>query len=74
MAAVAALGGPSAVLVSDDSTGSEVRSARRTLAKRGIAFTDDPAGSLDRVRLVVKSPGIAMDHPVIAAAGAAGSP
>jgi UDP-N-acetylmuramoyl-L-alanyl-D-glutamate--2,6-diaminopimelate ligase len=67
--AVAALGGSSAVLVCDDSTGDEVRSARRRLADRGIAFTDDPVSALDQVRVVVKSPGIPMDHPVIAAAG-----
>jgi UDP-N-acetylmuramoyl-L-alanyl-D-glutamate--2,6-diaminopimelate ligase len=66
--AVAALSGFSAVLVSDDSMGNEVRSVRRALAKQGIAFTDDPEGALDRVRLVVKSPGIPMDHPVITAA------
>ena len=44
-------------------TGDEVRLARRDLAGRGIEFTDDPVGALDRVRAVVKSPGVSLSHP-----------
>ena len=55
-------------IVCDDSIGYEIRRARRSLAERGIGFTDDPIGALDRVRLVVKSPGIQMNHAVIEAA------
>jgi UDP-N-acetylmuramoyl-L-alanyl-D-glutamate--2,6-diaminopimelate ligase len=61
--------GSQAVLVCDDSIGDEIRLARRSLAKQGIGFTDDPVGALGRVRTIVKSPGIPMDHPVIEAAG-----
>ena len=72
--ALAQRSGSEAVLVCDDSIGSEIRRARRSLAKRGIGFTDDPIGALDRVRLVVKSPGIQMDHAVIEAAARRGLP
>ena len=73
-AALAEIGGPSDVLVCDDSIGTEIRRARRLLAKRGIGFTDDPIAELDRVGTVVKSPGIRMDHPVVVEAGRRGIP
>ncbi len=73
-AALADRSGPSAVLVCDDSVGSEIRQSRRLLAKRGIDFTDDPIRALDRIRLVVKSPGIPMDHAVIEGAARRGIP
>jgi UDP-N-acetylmuramoyl-L-alanyl-D-glutamate--2,6-diaminopimelate ligase len=72
--ALAQRSGSEAVLVCDDSIGSEIRRARRSLAKRDIGFTDDPIGALDRVRLVVKSPGIQMNHAVIEAAVRRGLP
>ena len=61
--------GAAAVLVCDDLVGTEIRRVRRSLAKSGIEFTDEPVRALDRVRCVVKSPGIPMDHAVIEAAG-----
>jgi UDP-N-acetylmuramoyl-L-alanyl-D-glutamate--2,6-diaminopimelate ligase len=66
---LAARGGLSPVLVCDEGTGDEVRVAQRDLAGRGVEFTADPLGALDRVRAVVKSPGIKLSHPVIEAAG-----
>jgi UDP-N-acetylmuramoyl-L-alanyl-D-glutamate--2,6-diaminopimelate ligase len=65
---------PSDVLVCDDSIGSEIRRARRRLARRQIAFTEDPIAALARVRLVVKSPGIPMENPVIQVARRRGIP
>jgi UDP-N-acetylmuramoyl-L-alanyl-D-glutamate--2,6-diaminopimelate ligase len=73
-AALAERSGPRTVLVCDDSIGTEIRRARVSLAKRGIGFTDEPIDALDRIRLVVKSPGIRMDHPVIEAAARRGIP
>jgi UDP-N-acetylmuramoyl-L-alanyl-D-glutamate--2,6-diaminopimelate ligase len=73
-AALAEISGPSDVVVCDDSVGTEIRRARRLLAKRGIGFAEDPIAELDRVGAVVKSPGIHMDHPVIVEAGRRGVP
>jgi UDP-N-acetylmuramoyl-L-alanyl-D-glutamate--2,6-diaminopimelate ligase len=73
-AALAEIGGPRSVLVCDDSIGTEIRRARRLLEKRGIGFTEEPIAELDRVGAVIKSPGILMDHPVIAEAGRRGIP
>jgi UDP-N-acetylmuramoyl-L-alanyl-D-glutamate--2,6-diaminopimelate ligase len=68
--ALAARAGPSAVLICDEGTGDEVRLARRDLAGSGVEFTADPVGALDRVRAVIKSPGIKLGNPVTQAAGA----
>jgi UDP-N-acetylmuramoyl-L-alanyl-D-glutamate--2,6-diaminopimelate ligase len=68
--ALAARGGPSAVLICDEGTGDEVRLARRDLAGRGVEFTADPLGALDRVRAVIKSPGVKLSDAVIEAATA----
>ena len=72
--ALAARVGPSSVVVWDDAGSDEVRAVQRSLAKRGIASTPDAASALDHVGAVVKSPGIPMDHPVIADAGRRGIP
>jgi UDP-N-acetylmuramoyl-L-alanyl-D-glutamate--2,6-diaminopimelate ligase len=66
--ALATRSGESSVLVWDDSTSDEVRLARRALAMRGITSTVDSLSALNHVAAVVKSPGIPMDHPVIAGA------
>ncbi len=66
--------GPAGVLVCDDGSGDEVRIATRELAARGVEFTDRPLSALDRVRAVVKSPGIRLDHEVLEAARARGLP
>ena len=73
-AALAGRTGPAEVLVCDDSVGSEIRQARRALVRCGIGFTEDPLGELERIRLVVKSPGIPMSHPLIEAAELRGIP
>jgi UDP-N-acetylmuramoyl-L-alanyl-D-glutamate--2,6-diaminopimelate ligase len=73
-AALAAISDPSDVLVYDDLVGTEVRQALRLLAKRGVGFTEDPVAELDRVGVVVKSPGIRMDHPLILEAERRGIP
>jgi UDP-N-acetylmuramoyl-L-alanyl-D-glutamate--2,6-diaminopimelate ligase len=67
--ALSARRGASPILICDEGTGDEVRLARRDLAGRGVEFTSDPVDALDRVRAVVKSPGVKMSHPVIEAAG-----
>jgi UDP-N-acetylmuramoyl-L-alanyl-D-glutamate--2,6-diaminopimelate ligase len=72
--ALAERSGASAVLICDDAGGDEVRLARQGLEKRGIAFTEDAISVLDRIRLVVKSPGIAMDHAVVEHANRRGIP
>jgi UDP-N-acetylmuramoyl-L-alanyl-D-glutamate--2,6-diaminopimelate ligase len=72
--ALAARNGPSSVLVWDDSGGDEVRAMRRSLAKQGVATASDEARALQRVHAVVKSPGIPMEHPLVAAAGRRGLP
>jgi UDP-N-acetylmuramoyl-L-alanyl-D-glutamate--2,6-diaminopimelate ligase len=66
--------GPSCVVVCDDSSGDEVRSRRRTLARRGVAFADEPIRILEELGAVIKSPGVRMDHPVLAAAANRGIP
>ena len=68
--ALADRGGGFPVIVCDEASGDEVRRARRDLARRGVEFTTDPIGALDRVRAVVKSPGIKLSVPVIEAARA----
>jgi UDP-N-acetylmuramoyl-L-alanyl-D-glutamate--2,6-diaminopimelate ligase len=72
--ALAGIGPPSDVLVCDDSADTEIRRARRLFAKRGVRFAEDPMAELERVRVVVKSPGIRMDHRLIAEAGRRGIP
>ncbi|HET9121705.1 MAG TPA: Mur ligase family protein [Solirubrobacterales bacterium] len=64
----------SPVIACDDRIGDEVRLASRNLAERGVEFTDDPMGALDRVCAVVKSPGFKLSHEVIEAARARGLP
>ncbi|HEY1237086.1 MAG TPA: Mur ligase family protein [Solirubrobacterales bacterium] len=72
--ALADRSGTESVIVCDDSIGTEIRKARRSLAKRGIRFTNDPIAELGRVGIVVKSPGISQDHPAVEAAGRRGIP
>jgi UDP-N-acetylmuramoyl-L-alanyl-D-glutamate--2,6-diaminopimelate ligase len=73
-ATLAGRGRPPAVLICDDRIGDEVRRAGRELAERGVEFTDDSIGALDRVRAVIKSPGIKLSHEVIDAARARALP
>lgn len=74
ISALAERSGTESVIVCDDFIGTEIRKARRSLAERGILFTDDPEDALDRVGVVVKSPGIPKDHPAVEAAGRRGIP
>ena len=76
-AAVAALSEraePSEIMVCDDSQGDEVRERRRALAERGVAFLAEPLEVVDQMGAVIKSPGIHMNHPVVAAAQRGGIP
>ncbi len=64
--------GAPAVRVWDDARSDDVRTALASLAELGIEAPPDSKRALEGVRLVVKSPGIPVDNPMLVAASAAG--
>lgn len=51
-----------------------MRAVRSSVVADGIAVATDPAAALAGVRAVVKSPGVDLDHPLVAEAGRRGLP
>ena len=66
--ALAARFGAAVIRGYDDSSSDRLRPVRASLASAGIATPTDPAGLLDGVGCIVKSPGIDPGHPLLSEA------
>lgn len=62
------------VRVWDDAQSDGARAARRSLAELGVVLPEDANAALEGVSVLVKSPGIKMENPLIETAGRAGIP
>jgi UDP-N-acetylmuramoylalanine--D-glutamate ligase len=72
--ALAARFGAASVRAWDDASADRMRPVRASLRASGIKLTSDAMASLTGVGAVVKSPGVALDHPLLSQARRRGIP